>query len=195
MYLFQISKRGDRYKIINAISPNLTSWIASDKTIESDDPDLFDFVYEKLHEGYSLYISKSERFSGISIDDIEVVQERTLQQAINIIGSGMLDKLSEMINLQAAEYIVRYIPIIITLIRNKFDESALTDKDRMRLKRIETIFEAYNKYMELYDKLLTISTMEELGEFKKYAAQEMNAIVKEINPFVKGTTGEFSVFG
>jgi hypothetical protein len=100
-----------------------------------------------------------------------------------------------MINLQAAEYIVRYIPIIITLIRNKFDESALTDKDRIRLKRIETIFEAYNKYMELYDKLLTISTMEELGEFKKYAAQEMNAIVKEINPFVKGTTGEFSVFG
>jgi hypothetical protein len=49
--------------------------------------------------------------------------------------------------------------------------------------------------MELYDKLFTISTPEELAEFKRSATEEMNAIVKEINPFVKGTTGEFSVFG
>jgi hypothetical protein len=194
MYLFQILEQEDKYKIINVIPPNLTSRISLDKTIESDNPDLFDFVYEKLHEGYSLYIPKSKRFSGISIDDIEVVQETSLQQSINIIASTMLDKLSVMINLQATEYVARYIPIIITLIRNKFDESVLSDKDRTRLKRIQIIFEAYNKYMELYDKLFTISTPEELAEFKRSATEEMNAIVKEINPFLYATTGEFNVF-
>jgi len=164
MYTFQVLDLEDKYKIINVLDPHIAMWISFGKTFSTDNADLFDFIYDKLEEGYSLYVLKSKDLSNLKIDDIEVVKENDLQQKISLLSIQALEKISQLLNIQTTESVIRYIDILFILLRKNLDESRLLEKDQIRLSKMQKLYELYSNYLELYDKMLMASSIEELDQ-------------------------------
>jgi len=179
MYTFQVIEMPDKYKIINALDPNISLWVNLGKSISINNADLFDFIYDRLEEGYSLYIPKSKDLSNLKIDDIEVVTEEDITQKINMLNLQAIEKLSQVLNVQATEYVTRYIAILIQLIRKDLDESQLIEKHRIKLIKIQKLFEAYDKYLEFYDKMLMTSSIEELDQIYQNFVGEIDEILQQ----------------
>jgi len=179
MYTFQVLELEDKYKIVNTLNPNISLWVNLGKSISTDNMDLFDFVYDKLEEGYSLYVSKSKDLSNLKIDDIEVVKEDDIEQKINMLNFQAIEKLGQILNVQATEYLVRYMSILFLLIGKKFDESQLIEKDRIKLAKIQKLFEAYDKYIEFYDTLLTVSSSQELDQIYEKFVGDIDEILQQ----------------
>jgi hypothetical protein len=179
MYTFQVVEVENKYKIINVLNPNIALWLNLGKAISTDNVDLFDFIYDKLEEGYSLYVSKSKDLSDLKIDDIEVVKEDDIKQKISMLNLQAIEKLGQVLNVQATEYVVRYMTILFLLIEKKFDESQLIEKDRIKLAKAQKLFEAYDKYTEFYDTLLTVSSSQELDQVYEKFVGEINDILQQ----------------
>jgi hypothetical protein len=179
MYVFQVLETDNKYKIINVLNPNIALWVNLGKSISTNDTDLFDFIYDKLEEGYSLYIDKSKDFSKLSIVDIEVIKEEDLTQKINILNIKALEKLGEVLNLKTTETVTKYVTILMILIRYNYDESKLVETDRIKLIKFQKLYEAYDKYLEFYDKMLMASTSEELDQLFQNFVGELNEIFQQ----------------
>jgi hypothetical protein len=179
MYTFQVSEVENKYKIINALNPHIAMWVSLGKTFSADNADLFDFIYDKLEEGYSLYVLKSKDLSNLKIDDIEVVKEDDIKQKINMLAFQAMEKLGQILNVQATEYVVRYMAILFLLIEKKFDESQLIEKDRIKLAKTQKLFEAYDKYIEFYHKMLMTSSIEELDQIYQNFVGEIDEILQQ----------------
>jgi len=179
MYTFQVIEMADKYKIINVLDPNITLWVNLGKSISINNPDLFDFIYDRLEEGYSLYIPKSRDLSNLKIDDIEVVKEDDIKQKINMLNLQAIEKLGQVLNTTTTECVTRYMTILIQLIRKDLDETQLFEKDRVKLVKIQNLFEAYDKYIEFYDKILTASSIEELDQIYEKFLGEIDEILQQ----------------
>jgi len=179
MYTFQVLELEYKYKIVNALNPNMALWVDLGKSISTDNADLFDFIHDRLEEGYSLYVLKSKDLSNLKIDDIEVVKEGNIEQKINILNLQAMEKLGQILNVQATEYVARYMAILFLLIEKKFDESQLIEKDRIKLAKAQKLFEAYDKYIEFYDTLLTVSSSQELDQIYKKFVGDIDEILQQ----------------
>jgi hypothetical protein len=69
--------------------------------------------------------------------------------------------------------------ILFLLIEKKFDESQLIEKDRIKLAKAQKLFEAYDKYIEFYDTLLTVSSSQELDQVYEKFVGEINDILQQ----------------
>jgi uncharacterized protein YsxB (DUF464 family) len=176
MYTFQVSEVENKYKILTVLDPNIALWVNLGESISTDNADLFDFMYDKLEEGYSLYVSKDKDLSALKIGDIEVVKEEDIKQKINMLKLQAIEKLGQILNVRATEYATRYIAILIHLIRKDFDETQLIEKDKIKLAKVQKLFEAYDKYLEFNDKMLSATTLEGLDSLYQSFIGELNEI-------------------